>query len=93
MKVVKNSTKPGVLKKIGKGLGTVITGVINATPLSVVRDFLDTDKDGNLTRRDLKDVNWLHLLGGVISIAILIRYDIIHLDDVIALVKALMNVG
>jgi hypothetical protein len=97
MKVVKNSNKPGRLKKIGKGLGkgigSLVTGIIDATPLSLIRDILDTDKDGKLTARDLKEVNWLHLLGGIICISLLIRYDIIHLDDVIALVKALMNVA
>lgn len=96
MKVVKSKAqrkerRQELGKKVLTGVKQVLDGVIEVTPLSVVKDFFDTDKDGQLTTKDLKGIAWVKLCGSVAGLAILIRLNIINLSDVVTLIKALMN--
>ena len=69
-------------------LKKLLKGVLNTLPLPTGFLKLDRDNDGKVT---LKDFDVLELAGGVVLLALLIKFDIVSLEQITELIKALLN--
>jgi len=62
---------------------------MDALPIPNIINYLpDRNKDG---KRDLKDFKWYEMAGSVAILAILVKYNIINLDQVLELIKAFIE--
>jgi len=76
--------------KGGKIIKGVLEGALDVLPLpTMFKTWLDTDKDGKITVKDFKNMNWMGLGGAVAMLAILLKLEIVNFNQVIELIKVL----
>jgi hypothetical protein len=63
--------------------------IMDALPIPNIINYLpDRNKDG---KRDFKDFKWYEMAGSVAVLAILVKYGVINIDEVLKLLKVVMQ--
>lgn len=63
--------------------------IMDALPIPNIINYLpDRNKDG---KRDFKDFKWYEMAGSIAVLAILVKYGVINIDEVLKLLKVVMQ--
>jgi hypothetical protein len=94
-KKFKETRLAAVIKKIGIAGLNFGTGGLQGFTFGLIKSFLDSDKDGKITRQDFRGTNWIKLFGAAtgsaIALAVLIKAEIIDLDVALRILETLLS--
>jgi hypothetical protein len=71
--------------KIIKSVGNVALDIL---PIPDIRKYFDRDNDGKVSYKDFK---WFEFLIGIGILGVLINYDIVQPEQIIALIQAILG--